>query len=138
MKKSFFQRIKLPLFISLLVSLSFFSFSQEKPIDIWIQAIVNDMIEMNDLSKYSDREISSDVTINFFLVESVKDIRIEGDTINMLISSDGQKYCNELKFRYIQKEQKYYLVFAPVNNRVILNKEKKFITPWIEKKNLCE
>ena len=97
MKKTFFQKNKLPLLISLLGFLFFFSSFQEKPINTWVQAIVDDMIEMNDLSKYSDEEIASDVTINFFFVESVKNIRIEGDTINMLISSDGEKYCNELK-----------------------------------------
>lgn len=138
MKKTFFQKNKLPLLISLLGFLFFFSSFQEKPINTWVQAIVDDMIEMNDLSKYSDEEIASDVTINFFFVESVKNIRIEGDTINMLISSDGEKYCNELKFRYIQKEGQYYLKFASIYNKVILDREKKFVNPWIEANKLCE
>ncbi len=140
MKKGFPKKIKRPLFICLLLlfSLSSFSFLQESPIDIWIQAIVNDMIEMNDISKYSDKEIASDVTINFFLVESVKNSRLEGDTINMLISSDGKKYCTELKFRYTQKEGHYYLTFSPIYNKVILGREKKFINPWIESNKLCE
>ncbi|WP_440121055.1 hypothetical protein [Tenacibaculum sp. Ill] len=112
--------------------------NQEKPIDKWIQEIVNEMIEMNDLEKYSEKEIPSDIKVNFIMVESVKDIKIENGIISMLINHGTGKYCTELKFKYVEKDKNFYLIFDEPEMKTILGTERKFINPWIEKNRVCE
>ena len=126
------------IFLTLTFSVASFFSDQEKPIDQWIQKIVGEMIEMNDLGKYSHKEIPTGITVDFVLVASVKDIKIENGIIKMLVNHGTGKYCSELKLRYLEKDGNFYLVFDEPITKTILGKERKFISPWIEKNNLCE
>ncbi|WGH76910.1 hypothetical protein P8625_07140 [Tenacibaculum tangerinum] len=116
--------------LTLFIGISTIQINQERPIDKWIQEIVEEMIEMNDLEKYSEKEIPSDIKVNFIMVESVKDIQIENGIISMLVNHGTGKYCTELKFKYVEKNKKFYLIFD--------EPERKFINPWIEKNKVCE
>ncbi|WP_298894607.1 hypothetical protein [uncultured Psychroserpens sp.] len=122
----------------LLITISSFQAKQEQSLDDWIKAVVNDMVELNDLDKYSDRSISSDIEINFILVQSTKDITIKDDSITMLINNGKGTYCTQLKFRYTQKDGQFYLVFPEPYKTTILGQERLFVNPWIEKTNICE
>ena len=124
--------------LTLLIGISNIQTNQEKPIDKWIKEIVDEMIEMNDLEKYSERAIPSDIKINFIMVESVKDIKIENGIISMLVNHGTGKYCTELKFKYVEKDKKFYLIFDEPETKTILGNERTFINPWIEKNKLCE
>ncbi len=124
--------------LTLLIGISNIQTNQIKPIDNWVQEIVNEMIEMNDLGKYSEKEISSDINVNFIMVESVKDIKIENGIISMLVNHGTGKYCTELKFKYVEKDKNFYLIFDEPKTKTILGTERKFINPWIEKNKLCE
>ena len=124
--------------ITLLIGISNIQTKQEKPIDKWIQEIVDEMIEMNDLGKYSEKEIPTDVEVNFIMVESVKDIKIENGIISMLVNHGTGKYCTELKFKYLEKDKNFYLIFDEPEMETILGTKKKFINPWIEKNKVCE
>lgn len=110
--------------------------SQEKSIDKWIQEIVNEMIEMNDLGKYSYEEIPYDTNVDFIMVESVKDINIDNDIISMLVNHGTSKYCTQLKFKYVEKQGEFYLVFG--KTKTSLGIMRKSINPWIEKNKICE
>ena len=122
--------------LTLLFGISNIQINQEKPIDKWITEIINDMIEMNDLGKYSYEEISSDINVDFIMVESVKDVKIDNGIITMLVNHGTGKYCTELKFKYVENEGEFYLVFG--KTKTILGKERKSINPWIEKNKVCE
>lgn len=124
--------------LTILIGISNFQINQEKPIDKWIQAIIDQMTEMNDLGKYSEKEIPSDIKINVIMVESVKDIKIENGIISMLVNHGIGKYCTELKFKYVEKNKNFYLVFDEPEIKTILGTERKFINPWIEKNKVCE
>lgn len=121
----------------LFFSLSNALISQNKAIDNWIQDIVNDMIEMNELDKYSYEEISSDVNVNFIMVESVKDIAITDNQISMLVNHGKGTYCTKIIFEYIKKNEEFFLVFTKPEAKITLGKERKWVNPWIEKKNIC-
>src|SRR5688572_9353858 len=124
--------------LTLLIGISNIQTNQEKSIDKWIQEIVDEMIEMNDLKKYSDKEIPSDIKVNFIMVESVKDIKIENGIISMLVNHGTGKYCTELKFKYVEKDKNFYLIFGEFKTEKILETERKFINPWVEKNKVCE
>ncbi|MFI1742833.1 hypothetical protein [Thalassobellus sediminis] len=124
--------------LTFLIGISNIQINQEKPIDKWIQEIVDEMIEMNDLGKYSEKEIPSDIKVNFIMVESVKDIKIENGIISMLVNHGTGKYCTELKFKYVEKDKNFYLIFDEPEMKTILGTERKFINPWIEKNKVCE
>lgn len=124
--------------LTLLIGFSTIQTNQEKPIEKWVQEIVNEMIEMNDLKKYSYKKIASDIQVDFIMVETVKDIKIENGIISMLINHGTGKYCSELKFKYVEKDNNFYLIFDEPKSKKILGTERKFITPWIEKNNICK
>eukprot|EP01093_Parvamoeba_rugata_P009396 TRINITY_DN2602_c0_g2_i1.p1 TRINITY_DN2602_c0_g2~~TRINITY_DN2602_c0_g2_i1.p1 ORF type:complete len:130 (-),score=18.90 TRINITY_DN2602_c0_g2_i1:108-497(-) len=124
--------------LTLLIGISNIQTNQEKPIDKWIQEIIDEMIEMNDLGKYSYEEIPSDINVDFIMVESVKDIKIDNGIITMLVNHGTGKYCTELKFKYVENEKRFYLVFGKTKTKTILGKERKSINPWIEKNKICE
>ncbi|WP_178987719.1 hypothetical protein [Winogradskyella schleiferi] len=111
--------------------------SQNKSVENWVQDIVADMIEMNDLDRYSSEELSPDVNVNFILVESVKDIDIKGSTITMLVNHGKGTYCTKLTFNYIEKNGNFHLVFSKPETKITLGKETTWITPWIAKTNIC-
>ncbi len=111
--------------------------SENKSIDNWIKEIVNDMIEMNDLDKYSAEEISPDFSVNFIIVESVKDIFITDNKISMLVNHGKGTYCTEITFLYLKKKGNFYLVFTKPETKITLGKERKWVNPWIDKKNIC-
>lgn len=118
--------------------LSSFQSIQNQSLEQWLDLIVKDMIEMNDLRKYSHQKIPSDVTINFFMVEAVKDVRIDQNVISMLINHGNGKYCTEIKFKYIQIDDKFYLVFSEPTTESIFGEEKKIVNPWLESKKVCQ
>ena len=124
--------------LTLFIGISNIQTNQETPIDKWIQEIVDEMIEMNDLEKFSEKEITSDIKVNFIMVESVKDIKIENGIISMLVNHGTGKYCTELKFKYVEKDKNFYLIFDKPEMKTILGTERKFINPWIEKNKVCE
>jgi hypothetical protein len=124
--------------LTLLIGFSNIQINQEKPIDKWVLEIVEEMIEMNDLEKYSEKEISSDIKVNFIMVESVKDVKIENGIISMLVNHGTGKYCTELKFKYVEKNKNFYLIFDEPKLKTIFGTERKFINPWIEKNKVCE
>lgn len=124
--------------LTVLIFIFCFKTKQESSIDIWIDNIVQDMIEMNDLDKYSNKPIASDVSKNFFLVESVKNIEIKDDSFTMLINHGQGTYCTKLKFKYIQKKGQFYLVFPEPNKTIIFGTKRLFVNPWIEKTNICK
>ncbi|WP_299124804.1 hypothetical protein [uncultured Tenacibaculum sp.] len=124
--------------LTLLIGVSNIQTNQEKPINKWIQEIIDEMIEMNDLEKYSEKEIPSDIKLNFIMVESVKDIKIENGIITMLVNHGTGKFCTELKFKYVEKGKNFYLIFDEPKTKTILGTERKFINPWIEKNKICE
>ena len=111
--------------------------SSTKSIDQWIQKIVNDMIEMNDLRSYSHEEIPLNIKLNAILVEAVKDIKIENGTISMLVDHGTGKYCSFLRFKYLEKDNQYFLVFDSPRTKTIMGTEYEIINPWIEKNSLC-
>jgi len=123
--------------ITIILLLFIIKTNQDSNLDNWIQSFVNDMIEMNDLDRYSEKPISPTIEENFILVESVKDIEIEKDTITMLVNHGKGTYCTKLKFRFLKKEGNYYLVFPKPYKKNILGKEQDFVNPWIEKTNIC-
>jgi transaldolase len=106
--------------------------------DLWIQQVVRDMINMNDLGKYSDKAIPSDVTVNLLMVEALKNIKYDDSQITLLVDHGTGKYCTELQFNYLKKNGKYYLGFGTTTSLKVFGKEKKFIDPWVKKSNLCE
>ncbi len=110
----------------------------EKSINKWVQEIINEMIEMNDLRKYSSVEIPSNVNVDFIMVESVKDIKIDNEIISMLVNHGTGKYCTELKFEYVEIEGELYLVFGKTKTKIFLGKKRKSISPWIEKNTICD
>lgn len=103
----------------------------------WANHIIKDMIAMNDLGKYSDKAISSDVTVNFLMVESVKDVKVENDILSMKINHGNGKYCTILKFQFIEREGKFFLVFTVPYVEEVFGKKQYFINPWIEKISDC-
>lgn len=111
---------------------------QNKSINNWVQEIVTDMIEMNDLDRYSSEELSPDTNVNFILVESVKDINILKSTFSMLVNHGKGTYCTKLIFKYIEKNGKFYLVFSKPDTKINLGKERKWITPWTDKIKICD
>ena len=111
--------------------------SQNKSIDNWIQDVVSDMIEMNDLVKYSSIEISPNISVNFIMVESVKDITVNDSIISMLVNHGKGTYCTQIKFEYVKKDGDFYLVFAKPETKITLGQERRWVKPWIEKKNIC-
>ena len=112
--------------------------SQNLSIDNWIQDIVNDMIEMNDLEKYSSKTLSPDLNVNFLMVETVKDIVVTDSIISMLVNHGKGTYCTRLKFEYVEKSGNYYLVFSKPETKITLGKGIQWVNPWIEKKNICD
>ncbi|WP_299224703.1 hypothetical protein [uncultured Psychroserpens sp.] len=113
--------------------------NQKKPIDKWVQSVIDDLVEMNDLEKYSNVEIPSDVNINFIAIESVKDVTIVDDTINMLVDHGKGKYCTKLTFKYIEKNNRFYLKFSEVITRMTpLDTERKYINPWVSRSKVCD
>jgi len=124
--------------LTLLLGISNIQINQEKPIEKWVQEIVNEMIEMNNLAKYSNEEIPADIKVNFIMVESVKDIKIDNGIISMFVNHGTGKYCTELKFKYIKKDGIFYLIFDEPKTKTTLGIERKFINPWIEKNKVCE
>ena len=126
------------LLLSILIGISNIQTNQEKPIDEWVKEIIDEMIEMNDLGKFSHEEIPSDINVDFIMVESVKDIKIDNGIITMLVNHGTGKYCTELKFKYVVNEERFYLVFGKTKTKTILGKERKSINPWIEKNKICE
>jgi len=126
------------LLASFLLSISSIQTEQNAPLDKWIQKIVRDMIDMNDLGKYSDKAIPADVTVDFLMVDSVKDIQYDDKQITMLIDHGKGVFCTELKFNYIIRDGKYYLVFSPAHTIKIFGKDKKSIDPWVEKNSKCD
>ena len=121
----------------LLFGISNLQSTPSKPIYLWIQEIVNDMIEMNDLPSYSHEEIPSNIKLNVIMVETVKEIKIENDVISMLVDHGTGKYCSLLKFKYIKQDQGYFLVFDAPKTKTIMGAEYQIINPWIEKTSLC-
>lgn len=111
--------------------------SQNERLDSWIKEIVNDMIEMNDLEKYSSEELSPDLNVNFIFVESVKNISINDTIITFLINHGKGNYCTKLTFEYLEKNENYYLVFATPKTKTTFGKETQWVTPWIKKENIC-
>jgi hypothetical protein len=71
------------------------------------------------------------------MVESVKDVKIENDIISMKINHGKGKYCTELKFQFIEKEGKFFLVFPKPYKEKLFGKQLKYIDPWIEKITDC-
>jgi len=125
--------------LTLLITIPNIQINQEKPIENWINEIVNEMIEMNDLRKYSNFEIPSDTKVDFIMVESVKNIKIDNGIITMLVNHGTGKYCTELKFKYVENEGEYYLVFGIMTTIAYGGGiEEKSIKPWIEKNKICE
>ena len=124
--------------LTLLFGHSIIQINQEKSIDKWIEEIINEMIEMNDLRKYSSEEIPPDVNVDFIMMESIQDLKIGNGIISMLVDHGTGKHCTELKFKYMEKEGEYYLNFGKTKMRTILGKERKSINPWVEKNRICE
>jgi len=111
--------------------------TDEKTIETWVQEIVEDMIQLNDLRKYSHKEIPPEITVNFMLVEAVKDVNIANGLITMRVDHGTGKYCSALTFRYVKKDGTYYLVFDVPTLSSILGTERKFVNPWVAKKKVC-
>ncbi|WP_298759023.1 hypothetical protein [uncultured Psychroserpens sp.] len=126
------------LIVILLITISSFQAKQEQNLNNWIKEVINDLVELNDLDKYSNRAVSPNIEVNFVLVQSTKDIIIKDDIITMLINNGKGTYCTQLKFRYTQKDGQFYLVFPEPYKTTILGQERLFINPWIEKTNICD
>ncbi|MTE28277.1 hypothetical protein [Winogradskyella ouciana] len=112
--------------------------SQTISIEDWVQNIVNDMIEMNDLDIYSSEELSPEYSVNFIMVESVKDITITDNKISMLVNHGKGTYCTKITLQYLKRDDGFYLVFSEPRTNMTLGKERKWIDPWIEKVNICD
>ncbi|PCJ65338.1 MAG: hypothetical protein COA58_10795 [Bacteroidetes bacterium] len=121
-----------------LLGLSNYQTNKEKSIDQWVNEIVNDMIQLNNLEKYSLRYIPSGTNIDFILVDAVKNVQIHNSSISMLIDHGSGTYCSKLKFKYVQIGESFRLVFAPPTLNFIAGKKVKYVTPWTEKKRLCQ
>ena len=119
------------------VALSHTPLQAQKSVEKWVDKIVDDMIAMDDLRKYSGAEIPADVETNFIMVQSVKDISVEGDVIRMLVNHGKGTYCTELKFKYTTVKGDYFLVFADPETKNVLGKDVRFVNPWIEKNKIC-
>ena len=53
-------------------------------------------------------------------------------------SSNGKgTYCTEITFLYLKKKGNFYLVFTKPETKITLGKERKWVNPWIDKKNIC-
>jgi hypothetical protein len=124
--------------LTLFLGISSFTIGQDVHIEKWVQKIVQDMIEMEDLRKYSDREIPMDINLDLIMVESIKHLGIEGQIISMLVNHGAGNFCTELKFRYMEKDGEFYLVFDEPISSTILGKEHRIIKPWIEKNRICD
>ena len=109
----------------------------QRPVDLWVQEIIETMIDFEDLSAYSDQEIPEDVEVNLLWVEAVKDVKIEDGIISMLVAHKEDTYCSQLKFKYIEKNGEFFLSFGETSVTKVLSSEKTFIDPWIEHKKLC-
>ena len=129
--------MKLIVTFFLIITLGFQT-KQEPNIDTWIQNIVDDMIAFNDLDRYSLKKFPSDVKINAFLVESVKDITIKDDVISMLLNHGKGTYCTQIKFRYIKKQDAFYLVFPEPRKAKMHNRTYLIVDPWIEHTKVCD
>ena len=122
--------------VSALFFLSFSGFSQTKEIKIknWFQNVINDMIEMNDLSKYSHKEIN--YKLDFIMVESIKELEVNGNEITMLVNHGAGKFCTKITFQYLEKNNSYYLVFQKPRKSKVL--KTSLITPWTKRINNCK
>lgn len=112
--------------------------AQKESIDNWIQAIVEDMVEMNDLDKYSSKQLSQVLHVDFIMVESVKNVAIKGNNISMMVNHGRGTFCTKLTFKYVEKSGNYYLVFSEPETKITLGKERQWVTPWIKKENVCD
>jgi Fe-S cluster assembly iron-binding protein IscA len=126
------------LFLFLSLAMLHLTAAAQTPVNKWIKNIVEDMKQMNSLAPYSSVELPEDATVNFFMVEEVKDITVTEDRFTMLINSGNGKYCNKVTFQYIKKDDSYYLVFAEPQFSEIFGKQKLFVDPWVEVEKLCK
>jgi hypothetical protein len=126
------------LFLFLSLAVLHLTASAQTPADKWINAIIEDMKQMNSLAAYSSVELPEDATVNFLMVEEVKDITVTEDRFTMLINSGNGKFCNKVTFHYLKKDDNYYLVFAAPQFTEIFGKQKLFVDPWMEVEKLCK
>jgi len=112
--------------------------AQFQSVDELKTKLVQDLKEYNDLRLYSHKAIPNEVSVNLIWVEEVKNLKVKGNTISMLVDHGKGKFCTSVSFEFTQVDGKYYLVFPEPYESELLGKDKTWVNPWVEKNTDCE
>lgn len=114
-----------------------FTYGQEETKQQFVSQVCESLINMEGLSKYSNRTIADDVTVNSVLADKVKVDEISENTISISVDHGKGQFCTILKFEYTKVDDSYYLVFPPVRSEEVLGSETKFVDPWTQRESDC-
>lgn len=110
----------------------------KKPVEIWIDKWVEGMKNFKYLREYSHETIPPEISVHKSVIDEVKDLTIENDIIRMLVNSSPGAFCRELKFKYIEPNGEFYLVFGEPEVITLAGKHATFVPPWIEDNRICD
>ncbi|MFZ6053296.1 hypothetical protein [Halocola ammonii] len=113
------------------------AYGQEDAKEQFVSQVCESLINMEGLSRYSNRTIADDVTVNSVLADKVKVDEISENTFSISVDHGKGKFCTVLKFEYTKVDDSYYLVFPPVRSEEVFGSETKFVDPWTQRESDC-
>ena len=112
--------------------------AQNEPLIVWINQIGETLIQFEDLDDYSYKPIDANVMVDFISVSRYQIEETTDSTFTIFVDPGKGEFCNHVTFKYIEDSGNFYLVFDDVKTEIILEKEKRMVTPWTMIINDCK
>lgn len=126
------------LLIVLITLSSIHASAQNEELTMWIDQIGEDLIQLEDIDKYSHNPIEDHVMVDFIFVNRYQIEEVTDSTFTIFVDPGKGEFCSHVTFKYIKDGEGYYLVFNEVETKMFLGTEKETVTPWTKIINDCK
>lgn len=107
-------------------------------IDVLIDQFCADLMEFEDVGKYSHVPIANDVLVNFISVFRYELEELTDSTFTIAVDPGKGEFCNHVTYKYVKIDKNYFLVFDDIEMSYSLGVESKMVNPWLNIKNNCK